>query len=461
MSQLWKLTAHEMLTGLEAREFSSRELVDSCLTRIDEVNPTVNAIAEVCADDARTRAKAIDAARVAGLELPQLAGLPYTAKLDYDVAGQATSQGTIARKDAIADHDSPMIERVRAAGAILLGRTNQSDFGILYHAHSALYGATVNPWDASRSPGGSSGGEGAAVASGMSPLGLGSDIGGSIRGPASFGGIAGLKPGFGHYPYHDQFLQEPPVHEQFFTGRGPLARSVRDLRIADAVLRGADPRDPWSAPQNQQRPQSRTIGMIVNPGYRRMPVEVEAAIRSAGVALVDAGWEVVETEIPNTSELIDTYTEIMATGFGGSPDTWDTLQELTVRFLTYIGKHDLGNAGAVTLTELMGRRHRLGVQFNAFHKEFAALITPTWADLPFVAATIGTDEGIRESLLASRHMWIWNLLGLPAASIPCGLASGLPVGVHVSALRFQESLVLDIADDIENRLGRLAPIDPR
>lgn len=461
MTDLWRAPAHQMLDALSTGAVTSEELVGQCLARIHAVNPAVNAVVVDNTVAALAEARGVDAARARGDALGPLAGLPFTAKLDYDVAGQATSQGTIVRRDAVADADGPMIGRMRAAGAVLIGRTNQSDFGIVYHTNSSLYGLTRNPWDGTRSAGGSSGGEGAAVACGMSPLGLGSDIGGSIRGPASFNGVAGFKPGLGRYADHSEELPEPPIHEQLFTARGPLARSVRDLILADSVLRGIDPIDPWSAPFLQGAPSPGRVGVIYSPTDTLVPDGILSAVDAAAEALRARGYEVEETKLTGWPELLDNFVAIMQAGFGGDPSTWHLLHEDTQYFLEHVASQSEDVAARdAALGTALARRHRLAVEFNAFHQQYDVLLMPTWCDQPFVSGTLRTAAGIDATIGVSRHLYIFNLLGLPAASVPVAVVDGLPVGVHVSSMRYRDDTVLQAALDIEEELGTFTPVTP-
>jgi amidase len=183
-TELWHMSATELADVISTRQASSREVVEAHLRRIEAVNPSINAVTIVLADQALEAARAADRAVVGGGDLPPLHGVPFTIKANIDLAGTPTTHGTKALAEAFPDVDAPHVERLRAAGAIPIGRTNLPDFAIGWHTDSELWGATVNPWDRSRTAGGSSGGEAAAVATGMSPLGLGNDTGGSLRVPA-------------------------------------------------------------------------------------------------------------------------------------------------------------------------------------------------------------------------------------------------------------------------------------
>lgn len=200
MSEIWQLSAAEMAGRISRRELSSAEVVDAHLARIDAVNPALNAIVRILADEARTAAVLADRRLKAGETVGPLHGVPFTVKESIDMAGLPTTFGVPALAQAVAPIDAPVVERMRAAGAIPIGRTNLPDMGLRLHTFSSLHGLTRNPWNPNRTAGGSSGGEAAALASGMSPIGLGSDLGGSLRNPASFCNVVGLRPSPGPVP---------------------------------------------------------------------------------------------------------------------------------------------------------------------------------------------------------------------------------------------------------------------
>ena len=249
MTELWQQSASELAAMIAGKEVSSVEVIDAHLSRIEQVNPHLNAITRVLADEARAGAKAADAALAAGDTLGPLHGVPFTVKQNIDLAGCATDNGVPAFAEAISAVDAPVVERMKAAGAIPIGRTNCPDMALRVHTDSSLHGLTRNPWDPTRTAGGSSGGEASALASGMSPIGLGNDIGGSLRNPASCCGIASLKPSAGRVP---EFAYGPmadgPASFQLMPVEGPMARKVADVRLGLQILAGRDRRDPYSVP---------------------------------------------------------------------------------------------------------------------------------------------------------------------------------------------------------------------
>src|SRR3954454_6517673 len=243
--EIWELSAARQAAAIRARELSSREVVTAHLERIEAVNPAVNALRVVLADEALAAADAADPRAPAR----PLHGVPVSVKENIHVAGSATTGGVPALESAIAPLDAPAVAHLRAAGAIVISRGNMADFALRWHTESALAGATLNPRDPSLTPGGSSGGEAAALATGMVGLALGNDLGGSLRFPSQCCGTVALKPSFGRIP--DAGLiptSENPLSIQQFNVQGPMARTVEDLRLALDVMAAPSPRDPWHVP---------------------------------------------------------------------------------------------------------------------------------------------------------------------------------------------------------------------
>ena len=268
-TDLWRMSATDLAEAIRSRQASSQEVIEAHLRRIEAVNPSINAVTVVLGEQAIDAAKAADRAVVGGGELPPLHGVPFTVKENIDLAGTPTTLGLKALAGAYPRLDAPVVERLRAAGAIPIGRTNCPNFTLRWHTDSELWGATVNPWDRSRTPGASSGGEAAALATGMSPLGLGNDGLGSLRWPAQCCGISVLKPTLGRIPHATTI--EPvdmPIGYQLTAVEGPMARRVADLRAAFEVLAGPSWRDPWSVPAPLRGPEPAKpirVALVVDP----------------------------------------------------------------------------------------------------------------------------------------------------------------------------------------------------
>src|SRR6266540_1990495 len=242
-------------------QVSAREVVQAHLDRIGQVNEAVNAVTRVLAEDALAAADRLEGARAAGAPLGPLAGVPVTVKENHDVAGTPTTLGVRAFAGQVAAGDAPAVARLRAAGAIPIARTNLPDFMLRWHTDSSLHGATRNPWDPDRTSGGSSGGDAVAVATGMAPLGLASDLGGSLRVPALANGVAALRPTPGRVPFAGAPERPPSMTQQLFAVPGPVGRDVADLHATLEVLAGPDPADPCRSPsRSTTRPSRQDVG---------------------------------------------------------------------------------------------------------------------------------------------------------------------------------------------------------
>ena len=312
MTELWQQSASELAAMIVGKEVSSVEVIDVHLARIEQVNPHLNAITRVLADQARAGAKAADASLASGDALGPLHGVPLTVKQNIDLAGCATDNGVPAFAEAISPVDAPVVERMRAAGAIPIGRTNCPDMALRVHTDSSLHGLTRNPWDPTRTAGGSSGGEASALASGMSPIGLGNDIGGSLRNPATCCGIASLKPSAGRVP---EFAYGPmadgPASFQLMPVEGPMARRIADVRLGLQVLAGRDRRDPYSvpAPLESPVPEGRPlrVAVLASPPGGSTDPRVAGCVTAAADALATAGYDVTESGPPRYEEVLTTW----------------------------------------------------------------------------------------------------------------------------------------------------------
>ncbi|WP_038379359.1 amidase, partial [Bradyrhizobium elkanii] len=304
-NELWSWSAVDLARAIATRAISSREAVQSSLDRIAEVNPALNAIVAVLADEALAAADAADVAVKSGAELGVLHGVPVTIKVNVDQRGCATTNGVVAFRDVIATEDSPVVANLRKAGAVIVGRTNTPAFSHRWFTNNDLHGATYNPWSRRLTPGGSSGGAASAVASGMGAIAHGNDFGGSIRYPAYACGVAGLRPTPGRIPaFNPSATSDRPITAQMMSVQGPLARSVADLRIGLAAMAQADARDgTWLPVPLQGAPLKRPIGVAIAPApFGDEAGEVSAAVRAAGRWLAEAGFAVEETVPPRLAE---------------------------------------------------------------------------------------------------------------------------------------------------------------
>jgi amidase len=464
MTELWQQGAAELAAMIAGKEASSTEVVEAHLSRIDKVNPHLNAVTRVLGDDARAAAKEADAAVANGEPLGPLHGVPFTVKQNIDLAGCATDNGVPAFAAAISPVDAPVVERMKVAGAIPIGRTNCPDMALRVHTDSSLHGLTRNPWDPTRTAGGSSGGEASALASGMSPLGLGNDIGGSLRNPATCCGIASLKPSAGMVPeFAFGPMADGPASFQLMPVEGPMARRIADVRIAFGLLAGRDPRDPYSLPVpiGSKRVEGRPlrVAVLADPPGGSTDSRVADCVTAAAAVLADAGYEVTTHGPPRFEEVVATWFAFIGEDIRTmSPLITPIMGDDGNRFLAAL----LGATAPLDLggyTQVLMTRQALMRDWGMWFAQTDLVLTPTWTQLPFPH---GWDlEHPAETLELMRCVTPANLLGLPSACVPAGLVDGVPVGVLLTGDRFADDKTLDAAEIVEAALGLATPIDPK
>ena len=425
---------------------------------------TLNAIVRLLADEALTAADAADRAVADGGDLGPLHGVPCTVKENIDVAGTPTTQGVLALSEAVASVDAPTVARMRAAGAIPFARTNLPDLGLRIHTHSSLHGLTRNPWNPHVTAGGSSGGEAAALASGMSPIGLGNDIGGSLRNPAHCCGIASIKPSVGVVPMATVIPPEDlMLAQQQMLVEGPMARHVADVRAGLLTIAGMDVRDPRSVPAQltDAEPGERLrIAVLAEPPGGTTDTGIAATVRRVADILSDAGHDVVEAVPPDYEHVLQLWAMSLIIDLRVQRPMLDSVVGDEGRAI--IANFDV-SVPTLGVDEILGfqvERFRAMRMWSAFFAEHPILLSPTWAHPAFEH---GQDIGDSESgamLEILRPVLPANVLGLPAAVVPGGVVDGLPVGIQVTGDRYTDLRCLTIADEIEAAVGRFTPIDP-
>ena len=468
MSEIWQLSATDLAQRIASRQISSAEAVDANLARINAVNPALNAVVQVLADEARASAVLADKKLAAGELAGPLHGVPFTVKENIDMAGLPTTWGVPALAKAGVPADAPVVERMRAAGGIPIGRTNLPDMALRVHTVSSLHGLTRNPWHPGRTAGGSSGGEAAALASGMSPIGLGNDIGGSLRNPANACGIASIRPSAGRIPDAGYVPAEDRLLAvQLMQVQGPMARRVADVRLGLRVLMGAHPRDPWSIEAPFEGPplaRPIRVAVLAEPPGGGIDPKVAAVVRRAGQALADAGFAVEEACPPRYEDAVNCWTRLILGDFGSVLGMLTPM--MSAEATTFLNNFNEGVppiADVAAWSQLMIERDGIARAWSTFMADRPLVLSPTWTQLPFEhgfdsatpAGTAATKELMRPVVPA-------NLLGLPSACVPAGRdeATGLPIGVLITGRRLREDLCLEAAEAIEARLGLATPIDP-
>jgi amidase len=465
--EIWRMSASDIARAVRAKKFSAREAVKSHLDRIEAVNGKVNAVTRVLAEDALRAGEEADRAIARGVEVGPLHGVPMSVKENVDVTGSATTQGVRALAAAVPSLDHPAIAQLRKAGAIPIARTNLPDFGLRWHTESDLHGATINPWDRGRTPGGSSGGDAAALAAGMTPLGNGNDYGGSLRWPAQCCGITSIKPSRGRVPGASALEPgDPPLTIQMFAVEGPMARRVQDVRLALTSMIGSDARDPWWTPApfaGAGMAKPIRVAVAPNPGGGSVHADVAEGVRKAARALEQAGYAVEEIDPPAVEEAAMLWRSLV--GADVRTALWPPIQGMVSPGAHEFMEEFLSRVPPIELegyVQGFAARNGIARKWSQFFERHPLVLGPVSTEPPF---RVGLDlEGPDASFgifLSMRLVVAVNLLGLPAAAVPVGVANGLPQGVQIIGPMYREDLCLDAAESIENALGTLTPIDPR
>jgi Asp-tRNA(Asn)/Glu-tRNA(Gln) amidotransferase A subunit family amidase len=449
MTELWQMSGLALGRAIASREVSAVEVLDAIVARVEAVNPQVNAVVTLVAENAREEARAVDVRIAAGETGGPLCGVPASIKDLIETKGIRTTFGSLLRQDFVPEHDAVLVERVRAAGCPIFAKTNAPDHGGKFATDNLVFGATNNPWDLSRSPGGSSGGAAAQVAAGMGPLAVGNDGGGSIRVPASMCGVYGLKPQFGRVPSW-------PRHNGWYllNVEGPITRTVRDAAALLDILAGPDERDWFSLPDQPgsylQACDGDVKGMRVawspTPGYGRVDPAVLERCQAAARTFEELGCIVEEASphLPNVDQiflgmivprLLVQFEQEFPPGFAEKLDPvyqsfFPLAEQMTTRdvFAAIYGEYAV---------------HDLLV---AFFQQYELFLTPTIATPPYASGIFGPSEVAGEPISSPLEPFFthpFNLTGQPAASIPVGFTdSGLPVGLQIVGRRFAEKTIL-------------------
>lgn len=426
------------------------------------VNDRVNGINVDLSEPALSRAVEIDAALGAGLDLGPMAGVPVTVKDNVDQEGLANVNGVAGFEEVIAPADSPVVTALERAGAIIIGRTNTPEFSLRWFTDNPVFGLTSNPWDDSLTPGGSSGGAAATIALGIGGVAHGSDLGGSLRYPAYACGVATIKPGYGRVPaYNPSAAVERPPAIQQMSVQGPLAREVRDLRLALAVMSGRDPHDPmWAlAPLGGLR-RDAPVRVAVTKAPEGLPIDpaVAQAVDQAAAHLTDAGYDVEEADPPHVRAMAEawrvllvTESRVMMEGVMREKGSAD-IQAVLDGYGSTVPEIDLK-----AYLETLADRTRLQRDWALFMERYPLVLAPVSQETPFPQGEdLKGAARVAEMLEAQSLLYGINLLGLPAAAVPTHVHEGAPLGVQIIGQRFREDQCLDAAQAIETRAGVLS-----
>ncbi len=464
MQDLWRLSATDLAALIRSKKVSAGEAAKAALARLDAVNPKLNAVVDHRPAEVLEQAASVDARIARGEDPGVLAGVPVTVKVNIDQAGFATTNGLKIQKDAIAKDNSPVVDNLRKAGAVILGRTNCPAFSYRWFTTNLVHGDTKNPRDPGITPGGSSGGAGSAVAAGIGHIAHGTDIAGSIRYPAYANGVHGLRPTVGRIAAFNAALPERTIGAQISAVSGPLARTIADLRIALSAMSGFDPRDPWwvPAPLDGVKREKRAALCLDPDGLDAVP-EVKAAVRDAGKRLERAGWVVEEvTVIPPLREAAEWQTKLwLGDGYEaqlaaaereGDPGALACLRGNKSKVFPFDG---------AAFSKALVRRATLAREWLLFLEKYAVLVMPVSGELPF------PDHLDRKDEASFARVWKAQLpqiaipfVGLPGLAVTTGLAGRVPVGVQVVSGRYREDLCLAAGEAIEAGGVPASPVDP-
>ncbi len=451
------IPAYEMADKIERQEITSQEITEILIERIEKINPIINAYCTPTFELAREMAKKADDAVKKGQKLGLLHGIPTSLKDDTETKGIRTTWGSKYYENYVPKEDNVIVTRLKDAGCVILGKTNLPELGFKGVTDNLIFGATKNPWNLERTCGGSSGGAAAAVASGLSPLALGADGGGSIRIPSCFCGLYGIKPHFGRVPY--VFLKTGTAIDTFVQ-KGPIVRCVKDAALMLDAIAGPDEFDRYSLPKHnvsyfeelRDKPRKIKIGYSLDLGLvKAIDPEVKKSVLDAIQKFEKFEWSVEKAKIRiNKAESVINI--LWTTGFANmmSPllkqwhDKFDPeLVELIKEGLTY-SVLDIQMAGV--------QREKIYESVCKQFKKYDILITPTLACTAFELGKRAPEEidGIPISIRDWLLTYPFNLTGHPAASIPCGWSSeGLPIGMQIVGKRFDEVSVLQASKAFE------------
>ena len=443
-----------------AREISSLELMAAHIRRIEEVNPSLNAVVEPLFDSAMAAAQEADAALARGVVHGPLHGVPVSIKDSINVRAVRTTAGTLGRKYAPpASQDATLVARLRQAGAIPIAKTNLPDLLFAYESDNLIFGRTSNPYDLERTAGGSSGGESALIAACGSPLGLGSDAAGSVRVPAAFCGIASIKPTTGRLPRTGHV---PPAGGwvEALWQIGPMARRVEDLQLAMELLAGPDGLDFTSPPATLDATRSVSglrVAYFTNNGCAAVNSEVSRTVSQSAGVLSDCGMHVENAVPPGMADAYDLEMNLLgADGCAGLDAYVEALGAPRLHSILldgFLSRMRSRKCSAAALGLLWARWDEFRLGLEQFFQQYDAILCPVYTQPALVHGASVKEENFR----GFSYTMAWNVAGLPAATVRCGEHDGLPLNVQIVTARWHDRLALAFCELLETRMGGWKP----
>lgn len=465
MTDLWALPATRIAAMVRSGAVSATEVAQASLARLEAVNPKINAVVDCRPEETLAAAAAVDRALAEGRDPGPLAGVPVTIKVNVDQKGHATTNGLKAQKDLIAETNNPVVESLLSAGAVSLGRTNTPAFSYRWFCNNLLHGHTYNPRRRDLTPGGSSGGAGAATAAGIGAIGHGTDIAGSIRYPAYACGIHGLRPSLGRVAAYNASGKDRTIGGQIMAVSGPLARTVDDLRLALTAMARPDARDAWWMPVPLTGPAvPRRAAVCLAPDGMETAPELRQALLAAAERLRDAGWQVDEIDaLPPIREAVgiqltlwfgDDYAgQVAAAEREGDPGAIAALA----------GQREFARTlGMAEFSAALSRRVGIARAWGLFMERYPVVLLPPCAELPFADdLDLRSPEDYARVWEAQMTMIGLPVTGLPNVILNTGLtADGTPVGIQIVAGKYREDVALAAAGAIEARQPAVTLAEP-
>lgn len=454
MTETWRLGASEIASRVKNRDISATEVVEASLQRLQAVNPKINAVVQEMPEQALAAARDVDDRIAAGESVGVLAGVPVTVKVNIDQQGFANTNGIRIQQNLIAEHDSPVVSNLQKADAIIVGRTNTPAFSMRWFTRNSLHGHTLNPRNTGLTPGGSSGGGAASVASGICAIGHGTDIAGSIRYPAYACGLHGIRPTFGRVPAVNLALPDRHIGAQLTAVSGPIARSIEDLRLGLEAMSAPSPLDPWwvPAPLQQSLPPKR-IALCVAPDGLQITGEVEKALRMAASQLQEAGWEVTEVQTPPMREAMHLQLLLWMSEYAYNGGEAVAREDDPDANFVFAQLNELCSTPTMeSLMEALQRRVTLTRAWQLFLAEYPLLLCPVSAEAPFPdQLDVESAAAFKRVTEAQMTQIALPFMGMPAISVATSGNSADPMGVQLVAARFREDVLFAAASDIEAR----------
>lgn len=459
MKPIWQMSAADTAEATRSGRLSCAEAVEAHLERMAAANPALNAVTVDLGERARAAARAADEAFRSGAPPGPLHGVPVTIKENADQAGETTPNGVEGLAGVVAPGDSPVVRNLVQAGAIVIGRTNTPEFSFRAFTDNPLRGLTRNPWDPEGvTCGGSSGGAAASVAAGIGAVAHGNDIGGSLRIPAYCCGCATIRPTLGRVPaYNPSQPEERSLLMQMMSVQGPIAREVRDVRLALEVMAGPDPRDPLWVPAPLEGPALARPVRVAVAECDAHPA-VRGALGRAADLLANAGYAVEAAEPPEVEHTVQVWRRILFADFRVTME--EAVRRLGSPEVNRVVDAYYAMAGEVPglddYVRALAERSRLLRVWSLFLEEYPLVLTPVALEPPFpVNDDLEGPERVREIFDSLRYTSAMNLLGLPGAAAPTGLHGEAPIGVQIVGARYREDTCLDAAEAIEREVGVL------